>query len=44
MDPELASARRQRNVLMEEELTLDLLLQDLNCQALVRKTCTHLVP
>jgi hypothetical protein len=28
-DPELASAMRHRNVRIEEELTLDLLLQDL---------------
>jgi uncharacterized protein (TIGR02679 family) len=30
-DPELASAMRHRNVRIEEELTLDLLLQDLSC-------------
>jgi uncharacterized protein (TIGR02679 family) len=30
-DPELASVMRQRNVRIEEELTLDILLQDLNC-------------
>jgi uncharacterized protein (TIGR02679 family) len=30
-DPELASAMRQRNVRIEEELTLDTLLQDLSC-------------
>jgi uncharacterized protein (TIGR02679 family) len=30
-DPELACAMRRRNVRIEEELTLDLLLQDLSC-------------
>jgi Protein of unknown function C-terminus (DUF2399) len=30
-DPELASAMRHRNVRIEEELTLDHLLQDLSC-------------
>lgn len=30
-DPELASAMRHRNVRIEEELMLDLLLQDLSC-------------
>jgi uncharacterized protein (TIGR02679 family) len=30
-DPELARAMRHRNVRIEEELTLDALLQDLNC-------------
>ena len=30
-DPELAPAMRRRNVRIEEELTLDLLLQDLGC-------------
>jgi hypothetical protein len=30
-DPELACAMRHRNVRIEEELTLDALLQDLNC-------------
>jgi uncharacterized protein (TIGR02679 family) len=30
-DPELASVMRQRNVRIEEELTLDTLLQDLSC-------------
>jgi uncharacterized protein (TIGR02679 family) len=30
-DPELAPAMRRRNVRIEEELTLDLLLQDLSC-------------
>jgi uncharacterized protein (TIGR02679 family) len=30
-DPELASAMSRRNVRIEEELTLDLLLQDLSC-------------
>jgi uncharacterized protein (TIGR02679 family) len=32
-DPELASAMRHRNVRIEEELTLDLLLQDLGCHS-----------
>jgi uncharacterized protein (TIGR02679 family) len=35
-DPELASAMRHRNVRIEEELMLDLLLQDLSCQAFVQ--------
>jgi len=30
-DPELACAMRHRNVRIEEEVTLDALLQDLNC-------------
>jgi uncharacterized protein (TIGR02679 family) len=30
-DPELASVMRQRNVRIEEELTLDILLRDLSC-------------
>jgi uncharacterized protein (TIGR02679 family) len=30
-DPELAAAMRHRNVRIEEELTLDLLLEDLSC-------------
>jgi uncharacterized protein (TIGR02679 family) len=35
-DQDLSSAMRRRNVRIEEELTLDLLLQDLSCQGLRR--------